>query len=61
MGVESQRGPRGRHFVSEKFFTFVENFPKILDFHPPKFLMTSFLVIDQNFEFSPYFPVSLIS
>ena len=29
---------------------------KFLDFHPPKFLMTFFLVIDHKFRISPYFP-----
>ena len=29
---------------------------KFLDFHPPKFLMTFFLVIDHKFQISPYFP-----
>src|SRR6218665_3198244 len=29
---------------------------KFLDFHRPKFLMTSFLVIDHKFRISPYFP-----
>ena len=32
---------------------------KFLDFHPPKFLMTVFLVIDYKCWISPYFPVSL--
>ena len=29
---------------------------KFLDFHPPKFLMTFFLVIDHKFRIPPYFP-----
>src|SRR6218665_1690469 len=30
-------------------------FPQLLDFHPPKCMMTSFLVIDYKFLILPYF------
>src|SRR6218665_696883 len=47
---------------SKKFLTLwkifnILPFPeKFLDFHPPKFLMIFFLVIDHKFRISPYFP-----
>ena len=47
---------------SEKFSDFLQIFTilpfpeKFLDFHPPKFLMTFFLVIDHKFRISTYFP-----
>src|SRR6218665_2005270 len=45
MGVENRGGPRVRHFASENFLTFRK---KISDFHPPKFLVT-FFVIESKF------------
>ena len=50
------------HLFSKKFQTLWKSFyilpfpEKLLDFHPPKFLMTVFLVIDHTFRISPYFP-----
>src|SRR6218665_2491274 len=37
-------------------FTMLPFPEKFLDFHPPKFLMTLFLVIDHKFRISPCFP-----
>src|SRR6218665_1581168 len=39
-----------------KIFTILPFSDKFLDFHPPKFLMTFFLVIDHKFRIPPYFP-----
>src|SRR6218665_437043 len=39
-----------------KIFSILPFPEKILHFHPPKFLMTFFLVIDHKFRISPYFP-----
>src|SRR6218665_3514031 len=48
--------------ISEKFSDFLRNFYnvtfKFLDFHPPKFLMTFFLVIHHKFRIPPYFRCS---
>ena len=47
--------------ISEKFSDFLEIFSilpfpeRFLHFHPPKFLMTFFLVIDHKFRISPLF------
>src|SRR6218665_2972410 len=40
---------------SWKIFTILPFQKKFPDFHPPKFLMTFFLVIDSKFEISPLF------
>src|SRR6218665_2744427 len=37
------------------FFTILPFPEKFLDFHPPKILLTFFLVIDHKFRISPYF------
>src|SRR6218665_2764204 len=39
-------------------FTILPFPEKFLDFHPPKFVMTFFLVIDQKFRIPPIFAVS---
>ena len=39
-----------------KIFKILPSPKKFLDFHPPKFLMTFFLVIVPKFRISPYFP-----
>jgi len=45
-----------KHFQTFWNFLTILPFPeKFLDFHPQKFLMTFFLVIDQNFQISPLF------
>ena len=51
MGVENRGGPRVRHFASENFLTFRGKFS---DFHPPKFLMTFFVIESKFLIFSPF-------
>src|SRR6218665_117891 len=41
--------------TQRKIFKLLPFLEKFLDFHPPKFLMTFFLVIDHKFRISPYF------
>src|SRR6218665_3833392 len=46
-----------RNFQTLRKMLTILPFPeKFLDFHPPKFLMTFFLVIDHKFRISPLFP-----